>query len=59
MKRRKNLIIVLIELLMLLIVIFGYMRVYRLETGKKRYSNDAESFVNANKDPVFKINRLH
>ena len=58
MKRRKNLIIVLIELLMLLIVIFGYMRVYRLETGKKRYSNDAESFVNANKDPVFKIKQI-
>ncbi|MCR5185720.1 MAG: hypothetical protein K6D97_01200 [Clostridia bacterium] len=58
MKKRKNLIIVLIELLMLLIVIFGYMRVYKLETGKKKYSNDAESFVNANKDPVFKIKQI-
>lgn len=43
---------------MLFIVIFGYMRVYKLETGKKRYSNDAENFVNANKDPVFKVKQI-
>ena len=58
MKKYKNLIIVLIELVMLLIVFFGYKHIYKIETSKIMYSNDAENFVNSNKDPVFKIKQI-
>ena len=58
MKKYRNLIIILIELILLLIVILGYRHVYSIETGKIKYSNDAERFVNANKDPVFKVKQI-
>lgn len=58
MKRYRTLIIIVIELIILALVIFGYVHIYNIETGKMKYASSAEEFASSNKNPVFRIKSI-
>ena len=58
MKKYKTLIIFIIELIVLVAVIFGYRHIYKSVIAQKMYLTESENFVNANKNPVFRIKSI-
>lgn len=58
MKKYKTLIILIIELMVLVFVIFGYRHIYKSVKAQKLYLTESENFVNANKNPVFRIKSI-
>ena len=58
MKKYKTLILFIIELIIIVVLCILYRKIYVYEVGKIKYVEQAEKFVEENKNPIFKIKRI-
>ena len=58
MKKYKTLILFIIELIIIVVVCILYKKIYVYEVGKIEYAEQAEKFVEENKNPIFKVKKI-
>ena len=57
-RRISRKIILLIDIILLIVSIFAYKFIYKVETCKLIYSDQSEKFVSQNASPVFRIDKI-
>lgn len=51
-------LIILIDIILLIVSIICYKYIYKVEIGKRIYSEETEKFVEENKEPIFRIGKI-
>lgn len=60
MKKQQSIkiLIILLEIILLVIAIFAYKYIYTKEINKVMYAEESQKFVEENKEPIFKIDKM-
>ena len=53
-----KILIILLEIILLVIAIFAYKFIYTKEINKVKYAEESQKFVDENKEPIFKIDKI-
>lgn len=53
-----KILIILLEVILLCIAIFAYKYIYTKEINKEKYAEETQKFVDENKEPIFRIDKI-